>query len=103
MHLAPFLHAISKVSKSRFILNSDYWGQPGHSRSVPLLASSHWLRAVFLSQTTEVDDILESYHKLKQLPGPSEVLRSKALRKTESPLVEDEVNMANLLRDYHLK
>lgn len=98
--LAPFLSAISQVPSARFIVNSDYWGRLGHSGSVPLAASKPWMRAAFLSPTTEVDDILKTYCSLKQSYEVGLPSKSNTARESIAPTA---VNLANTLRDYHLR
>lgn len=97
---APFISEISRVPKARFIVNSDYWGRLGHSGSVPVSAIKPWIRAAFLSATIEVDDLLQTYYNLQQ---PSEAPFSVASNRDKSTVTPDEVKLANLLRDYHLR
>lgn len=97
--LAPFLSEISQVPKARFIVNSDYWGRLGHSGSVPISAIKPWIRAAFLSPTIEVDDLLQTYHSLKQRIEEKNSIASNSDREA---VCSDEVTLANLLRNYHL-
>lgn len=98
--LAPFLSEISRAPKSRFIVNSDYWGKLGHSGSVPVSASKPWLRAAFLSSTIEVDELLQTYHSLK---GSTEKAHVAAANRETHTASYDEHHLADLLRDYHFR
>lgn len=99
--LAPFLAGIAQVKDARFIVNSGFWGRPGHSGSVTAEAYLPWLQAAFLSPTTAVDDLLQTHRSLAQ-PTAQEAMSRGLQGKDASPDLHD-LKMSNLLRDYHLR
>lgn len=101
-HFAPFLRRISSVDGSRFIANSGFWGKLSHSRAVPAECYVPWLKAAFLSPSTEVDDLLVTHHELTTSRSLSPVGTERAGKGSGSG-AEIDIRLANLLRDYHLR
>jgi hypothetical protein len=98
--LAPFLQSISKVENAKLILNSSYWGKLGHSLSVTKEAYMPWLRTCFICPTNEVDDLLETHRALNHTDNQSEDPRIKG--NEVSSVVNGQLKMAEILRNYHL-
>lgn len=64
-HASPFIAAVGENSASKFIFLSDYWGVPGHSRSVPLEVYIDWLSILVDYAGSDVTGLLDAYYKLK--------------------------------------
>lgn len=101
-HFAPFLNRISSVKEARFIANSGFWGKLSHSGAIPAECYVPWLKAAFLSPSTEVDDLLVTHHELTTSRAFSPVSPERSEKKRGSG-AEKDIRLANLLRDYQLR
>lgn len=97
--LAPFLESISKVKDSRFILDSGFWGRLGHNGAAPSKAFLPWVRAAFSSPTTQVNDILTTYHNLISHESP----QIKSTKTNEVANSLEDLNLNKLIHDYQLR
>lgn len=97
--LAPFLATIATVKDTKFIVNSDFWGTLGHNGSAPDRAFMPWLRAAFASPSTEVDDILMTYHNLVSLRNSSEKPILAELKEISSK----DLSLSKLIHDYQMR
>lgn len=97
--LAPFLATIAKVKGAKFIVNSDFWGQFGHSRSIDTSALLPWLQTAFTSPSTDVKDILTTQHSL--------VGRQNSQKKPETgertEVSSKDLSLNKLIHDYQLR
>lgn len=98
-HLAPFLASVAKVKGQKIILNSGFWGTLGHSGSAPSIAFLPWVKAAFAAQSTEVDDILVTYHSLFSHTGS--VKKSDSTEHIE--VGAEDLNFSKLIHDYQMR
>lgn len=99
---APFLNTISRVEKSRFIAWSGFWGRLGHSDSITRECYLPWLKAAFASPTIEVDDLLVTHRALTMRDRDGGSARTQRSGDERGASAAD-TQIADLLRDYHLR
>jgi hypothetical protein len=97
VHLSKLMHA-SRNSTNNFILNSGYWGIPGHSSSVPRFVLLSWLRALISASWRDRQDILDLYNKI----ASPHLGQSDSVRNSKDIFLTSDLLMANSLANFHL-
>jgi hypothetical protein len=102
LHMTAFLNAIHEADgfrREKFILQSYYWGRPGHSKVIPFEAYSAWIRSIFAAPSLVATDVLMMYSALDKkrnvIPDPASLSISE-----HRP---SDLRLADILRDYHMR
>lgn len=83
-----------------FILNSGYWGVPGHSASIPAKDYYSWVKAVVAAPWLDRQAILDTHHLLTAKSVSS--LPPSGAPETY-PTAHEDLRLSTLLREYHLR
>ncbi|WP_152345673.1 hypothetical protein [Brevibacterium sp. CFH 10365] len=73
LQLTPFMSACyntGEPEQEKLIVQSDYWGKPGHGGAVPMEGYSTWLRAAISAPSTGLEDLLETSATFRQDSAP---------------------------------
>lgn len=102
-HFSAFVDVGLKNS-DKFILDSGYWGIPGHAMSVPTAAYHPWVRAAVVSPAITKDSILETYHTVTSSapPAPAAAPKAAAQSAAGTAVSDADLRLARMLRDFHL-
>lgn len=97
-HFSKFVEVGLKNS-NRFILDTGYWGIPGHSGSVPASAYTDWMRAALASESTEKQSVMDAYHAIRSSTASASP-RPVPVGEQKNP-DEADIRMSRLLREIH--
>lgn len=85
----------------KFILNTGYWGIPGHSGSAPPSSYYPWVKSLTAAEDFDKQKILDAYHIISESSKTRPL--AVASPKGDKALDPDDIKMADYLRDYHLR
>jgi hypothetical protein len=97
----PLFCRVGFRNPSNFILQCSYWGVPAHGNSVPHHAWDPWLQSLLSASSLDRQELLDTYYFLSNKVNPIE--GGKNLPSGNGMLVGEDFQLADLLRNYHLR
>lgn len=106
--IGDYLHYLNQLprffesaikSKKLFLLNTGYWGVPGHSNSIPSRFYYPWVKAVVDSPWFDSQAILDTHHMLTS----KHAFEDHKAAASHKAVDQQYLHLADRLRDFHFR